>query len=613
MGHAERYGAIVTNQLSEATHVVVDEDLKYNDIKSNISTDLLKKSCKIVKDQWPLDCIYQGRVLPAYPRYCIRGIPIEEQVNAPAQQGGNSVQPEEVPATQTSDKSLELKTPTKNTKRWDYVPQQTPSQGDTPSLPSTAKEDGSDVMNPQQPLNHGTFEDGAVLASPDAGNEGEIDPDQNFQMLSSPGSGLGDELSQVLSEVREKFKDLPPIGEEDAVLNSGEDCEEDDPDTSNENEKKKAKTEPKAKKKRTGDAEYFACYRGGTQGQASNQDNPNAPTIAVFKQMLEYYSQTNDYWRILAYRKCIGTLSKITDRKITNAQEAIKLPWFGQRLSSKLEEIVQTHTLSRLTYALNDTTSRVLSLFLGIYGVGNTTASTWIAKGFRTLDDLRGRADLTDAQRVGIDHYDDLNARISRAEVAKLAECVMAEAARVDADVELIIGGSYRRGAKDSSDIDLIVTKRGTTSSADLVPFLDRLVAGLERQGFLTAALAASSSHKGSGSKWHGCCVLPRIPGYNDDEGYCAVWRRIDLLLVPETEYGAALIYFTGNDIFNRSMRLLASRKGMRLNQRGLYKDALRGPNRQKLAQGELLEGRSEKRIFQILGVRWRKPEQRWC
>ena len=84
-------------------------------------------------------------------------------------------------------------------------------------------------------------------------------------------------------------------------------------------------------------------------------------------------------------------------------------------------------------------------------------------------------------------------------------------------------------------------------------------------------------------------------------------------MLVPSTERGAALLYFTGNDIFNRSMRLLASRKGMRLNQRGLYRDVMRGGGRQKLSEGELVEGRDERVIFDVLGVRWREPHERCC
>ena len=99
-----------------------------------------------------------------------------------------------------------------------------------------------------------------------------------------------------------------------------------------------------------------------------------------------------------------------------------------------------------------------------------------------------------------------------------------------------------------------------------------------------------------------------------DDKGqYRPVWRRIDLLLVPESQFGAALLYFTGNDIFNRSMRLLASKKGMNLNQRGLYDNVQRGPGRIKLNKGDFLEGRDEKKIFELLGVKWREPHERWC
>ncbi|KAF4512455.1 hypothetical protein G6O67_001594 [Ophiocordyceps sinensis] len=111
---------------------------------------------------------------------------------------------------------------------------------------------------------------------------------------------------------------------------------------------------------------------------------------------------------------------------------------------------------------------------------------------------------------------------------------------------------------------------------------------------------------------WHGCCVLPKTAGV-EEEGYRGVWRRIDFLLVPETEMGGALIYFTGNDIFNRSMRLLARKKGMRLNQRGLYKNVLPGPRSVRGCEGELVEGRDERRIFDVLGVRWREPHERWC
>ena len=60
-------------------------------------------------------------------------------------------------------------------------------------------------------------------------------------------------------------------------------------------------------------------------------------------------------------------------------------------------------------------------------------------------------------------------------------------------------------------------------------------------------------------------------------------------------------------------MRLLAGTKGMRLNQRGLYKDVIRGKRREKLSEGTLVEGKDEKKIFEVLGVPWRPPEHRIC
>ncbi|PSR90449.1 hypothetical protein BD289DRAFT_430850 [Coniella lustricola] len=429
------------------------------------------------------------------------------------------------------------------------------------------------------------------------------------------GRNFGDDLSQIIGEVRQRFQDVPPLEEDEADLKPSKAKNYDsDAETQQEPKQKKQKKRARKDTSKTGFDERFACNRGGTKEQIEDKSNPNAFIISVFRKMLDYYTQINDHWRRLAYTRAITTLASITDRRISSAHEARELPNFGESLSTKLEEIVSTHNLKRLQYAMTDPISQVKMLFLGIYGVGPSTAERWIAQGHRTLDDLLQGVTLTFSQKIGIEHYGDLNSRIPRDEVTKMADYVKAEAAKIDSKVELIVGGSYRRGATTSGDIDFIITKEGTTSNQQLSTFLITLVRNLGKQGFLTAELAAHSSSKDhDGSKWHGCCVLPRIPGFNDNGGYKPVWRRIDLLLVPETEYGAALIYFTGNDIFNRSLRLLASKQHMRLNQRGLYKDTTPSNDRLKGAEGELIEGRDERKIFKTLGVVWREPHERWC
>ncbi|CAA9958676.1 POL4 DNA polymerase IV [Pyrenophora teres f. maculata] len=344
----------------------------------------------------------------------------------------------------------------------------------------------------------------------------------------------------------------------------------------------------------------FQCIDPGANGY--NSQNPNARTIQILEEMCRHYDQMQDHWRSLSYRKCINTLKKQTV-KITTAKQAIALPFIGSRLADKIEEIVLTDRLRRLDSTRDDPLDKILRLFLGIYGAGLFQANKWIQAGYHTLSDLETKAKLTPSQKIGLEHYDDFNSRIPRAEVEAHGAVVIAALKKIDTNFKATIMGSYRRGAKDSGDIDMIITCPDTSLAAMRTTVFEVLVPHLYKTGFLKASLATSRSSDPAGSKWHGASCLPKS----------TVWRRMDLLLVPEEEMGAALIYFTGDDIFNRSMRLLARKMGMRLNQRGLYKDVKRGARGEKLNEGVLVEGRNEKKIFEILGVPWREPHERIC
>lgn len=48
------------------------------------------------------------------------------------------------------------------------------------------------------------------------------------------------------------------------------------------------------------------------------------------------------------------------------------------------------------------------------------------------------------------------------------------------------------------------------------------------------------------------------------------IHRRIDLKIYPRESFGFALLYFTGSDHFNRSMRLYAQKNGYSLSDHGL-------------------------------------------
>ncbi|KAF2035011.1 hypothetical protein EK21DRAFT_55570 [Setomelanomma holmii] len=346
----------------------------------------------------------------------------------------------------------------------------------------------------------------------------------------------------------------------------------------------------------------FQCMDPSSGGYSRN--NPNARTIQILEDMCKHYDRMQDHWRTLAYRKGITTLKKQTT-KITTARQAAALPFIGQRLADKIEEIVLTDRLRKLDNTRDNPLDAVLRLFLGVYGAGLVQANNWIRAGYRTLSDLQAKAKLTDSHKIGIEHYEDFNSRIPRAEVEAHGAVIKQALASVDKNFEATMMGSYRRGAQESGDIDMIITCPGTSLSTLRSVVFDSLVPHLFRTGFLKASLATSRSvsNDSRGTKWHGASCLPDS----------TVWRRMDFLLVPKEEMGAALIYFTGNDIFNRSVRLLARKMGMRLNQRGLYRDVKRGSRGDKLNEAVLVEGKDERRIFEILGVPWREPGERIC
>lgn len=203
-------------------------------------------------------------------------------------------------------------------------------------------------------------------------------------------------------------------------------------------------------------------------------------------------------------------------------------------------------------------------------------------------------------QQIGLELYEELNPRIPRDEVNKHKKLVELEAYKVDKLLQVYVMGSYRRGSKDCGDIDIMITRK-RTSQPELVKLWQRLLTVL-RDGlvFLTHTLIESSTI--DGLKWQGISRLP-VPN--------SIHRRIDFLLVPWEQRGPALLYFTGNDLFTRSMRLLARKKGYTLNQRALMRGALRDRNATKIIDGENTGACTEEEIFQILGVLYRRPEER--
>lgn len=325
--------------------------------------------------------------------------------------------------------------------------------------------------------------------------------------------------------------------------------------------------------------------------------------MAQLKLLASHYaSKKDDMFRAKGYREAISIIRK-QKCQITSKQQALDLKRVGESIATKIEEFYKYGEIRLVENFTSDPREQVIKLFTGVYGVGQRTAEEWYNRGFRTLADLES-INLHDDQRIGLDHYEDFNSRMSRSEVASHVEYVTETARRISEHLKVVVGGSYRRGQADSGDIDFLITASDSMISNTQLHKLvfEQLITELRVAGYIKADLTSSSEKKES-SKWLGAACLS---GTNPE-----IWRRIDILLVPNTEWGAALLYFTGNDIFNRSMRLLARRSGGSLNQHGLYKGVVRDRNGVKVVPGTLIEGRDERKIFDALGVKWRPPHER--
>ena len=78
----------------------------------------------------------------------------------------------------------------------------------------------------------------------------------------------------------------------------------------------------------------------------------------------------------------------------------------------------------------------------------------------------------------------------------------------------------------------------------------------------------------------------------------------IDVRVVPEESYGAALHYFTGSKDHNVAMRQLAIKKGYTINEYGVFKGT-------KMAKEKRVAGRTEEEIYKLFDMDYIEPELR--
>jgi len=306
----------------------------------------------------------------------------------------------------------------------------------------------------------------------------------------------------------------------------------------------------------------------------------NEQFIELMEKLANIMLKQGEPFRARAYQKAQETIMSYPS-DITNISMLKGKPGIGDTIMEKLKEYVETGTLKVLEREKNNP----VNILADVYGIGPKKAAELVAGGINTIDMLRENQNLlNDVQKVGLKYYEDVLKRIPRSEIDQYAIIFNGLFKKVsNQNSRLEIVGSYRRGATNSGDIDVIIT--GDKPNV-FIDFIDGLIKG----GLILEVLSRGPSK---------CLVMAKIPTSDSV-------RRVDFLWTNLDEFPFAVLYFTGSKIFNTVMRGQALQKGLTMNEHGLYKmvDKKKGEKVAHLF-------RCEKDIFDYLGLVYKAPQER--
>jgi DNA polymerase/3'-5' exonuclease PolX len=257
-------------------------------------------------------------------------------------------------------------------------------------------------------------------------------------------------------------------------------------------------------------------------------------------------------FRARAYQKAQESILKYNG-SITSISQLEGLPGIGTTIMEKIKEYVETGTLRIIEHEKTNP----INILTDVYGIGPKKAEELVKVGIKTIEDLRSRQDelLNDIQKIGLKFYEDILQRIPRQEIEEYKGILISLAKNISEksvvikndDISFEIVGSYRRGAQDSGDIDIIITGRSGL-------FYKELIDELIKNKIILHVLSRGPSKT---------LVIAKLPNK-------VVARRVDFLYAPPNEYAFAILYFTGSKVFNTVMRQKALDQGYTLNEHGI-------------------------------------------
>ena len=289
-------------------------------------------------------------------------------------------------------------------------------------------------------------------------------------------------------------------------------------------------------------------------------------------------------FRIRAYRRAAQNLESM-GRDITDMpeDERTSIQGIGKDLSGKITEYATTGKIKTLE-ELRREIPVGLTEIMAIPGVGPRTAKLLFDKlNIQNIDELENHAREGKLQGLpgikkkteenilrGIEFMKRGRERQPLGMVLPIAEEIINRLRKEGSVRKAELAGSLRRWKETIRDIDILVT------STDPAAVMNAFVRIPSVEEVLLKGPTKTS------------VVLK--------EGL-----QVDLRVVEEGSFGAALQYFTGSKAHNIRIREMAVRKGLKVNEYGVFREK----------DGRKLGGRDEEDVYRILGLQYIPPELR--
>ena len=296
-------------------------------------------------------------------------------------------------------------------------------------------------------------------------------------------------------------------------------------------------------------------------------------------------ARESSVFRVRAYQRAAQTLETLGEdvAAVAARGELTALPGIGRDLAARIGEYLATGRIAQLE-ELRATLPAAFLTFLEIRGLGPAHRPRAGRSGRGVGGAARGDVPLaarssawpasatrppTTSSRASSAGRPATRARSCPPRAAVAAQ--IAEALRAHGGVErLEIAGSLRRMRETVKDIDLLVT---STEPARVIETLTTLPSVTEV--IVRGPTKASVRHQDG--------------------------LQIDLRVVEPAAFGAALQYFTGSKDHNVRVREIASRRGLRISEYGVFDERT----------GERVAGATEEEVYATVGLPWIPPELR--